>query len=399
MWQAFATDASWLAVFWISLALLAYVYVGYALLMCARATLRPRAVRSRAIEPHVSIVVCAYNEASRINRRIENLLALDYPADKLEILVGSDGSTDDTVALAQRHAPSVRVYAFRQRRGKPAVINALVKEARGSIIVFADARQRFAPDALRALIANFADPAVGGVGGELILVDRSHGPTRRNTGFYWRYEKFIRMMESRARSTVGATGAIYAIRRDLFSSIPENTVLDDVVIPARIARKGFRVVFESQALAFDLASTTAREEFTRKARTIAGTFQLFALEPWLWNPLRNPIWFETLSHKALRLLIPALHAALLVSTLATLDNALSQFALAGQAAFYSAALIGYPQRDAKTRLFVFSVPYAMCLQGWATVVGFYRFVTGRQQVTWERAAMVKTQIPNPKAQI
>ena len=399
MWQSLATDTSALAAFWLSLGLLVYVYVGYAVVMRIRAAVRPRAVRTAHIEPHVSIVVCAYNEAARITRRIENLLALDYPADHLEILVGSDGSTDDPVALAERHAPSVRVYAFRQRRGKPAVINSLVKEARGSIVVFADARQRFAPDALRALIANFADPAVGAVGGELILVDRSHGPTRHNTGFYWRYEKFIRVMEGRAGSTVGATGAIYAIRRKLFSTIPEDTVLDDVMIPARIARQGFRVVFESRALAFDLVSTTVNEEFTRKARTIAGTFQLFALEPWLWNPLRNPIWFQTLSHKALRLLIPVLHAALLVSTLAALDSGLPQLVLAGQAVFYAAALIGYLQRRAPTRLLVFSVPYAVCLQGWATVVGFYRFLTGQQRVTWERATAVKARIPNPKVQV
>jgi poly-beta-1,6-N-acetyl-D-glucosamine synthase len=385
-------------VLWTSFALLAYVYVGYALLMRLRATIRPRAVHSRLIEPHVSIVVCAYNEASRIGRRIENLLALDYPRDQLEILIGSDGSTDETVAIAQRYAPSVRIFAFRQRRGKPAVINSLVKEARGSVVVFADARQRFAPDALKALVANFADPSVGAASGELVLVDRSKGPTRQNTGFYWRYEKFIRMMESRSRSTVGATGAIYAIRRELFSPIPEDTVLDDVVIPVRIARQGLRVVFEPRARAFDLAATTPGEEFTRKARTIAGTFQLFALEPWLWNPRRNPLWFETLSHKALRLAIPLLHAALLISSIASLDSLFAQIALWGQLLFYGAAAVGYARRGAQTRLFVFSVPYAMCLQGWATIVGLYRFVSGSQRVTWEKAT-VKTQIPNPKVQI
>src|SRR5688572_3708365 len=137
--------------------------------MRIRAAVRPRTVRTASIEPHVSIVVCAYNEAARIAARIENLLELDYPADRLEILVGSDGSTDETVAIAQSYA-GVRVQAFRQRRGKPAVINALVQAARGSVVVFADARQRFEPDAVRALVGNFADPAVGAVGGELVLV-------------------------------------------------------------------------------------------------------------------------------------------------------------------------------------------------------------------------------------
>ena len=179
----------------------------------------------------------------------------------------------------------VTVRHFDQRRGKAAVLNDLVSLATGEIVVFADARQRFEPRAIRALTANFADPQVGAVSGELVLQKRrGTSPRGEGAGFYWRYEKFIRANESWAGSTVGATGAIYAIRRELFEAIPQDTILDDVLIPVRISRRGYRVLFEAEARAHDLVSATPREDFIRKARTIAGTFQLFAREPWLLNP-------------------------------------------------------------------------------------------------------------------
>src|SRR6185503_11226095 len=188
--------------------------------------------------------------------------ALDYPADRLEILVGSDGSTDDTVERARRYQRfGVGVQPFTHRRGKPAVLNALVPHASGDIVLFADARQRF-------------EPAVGAVSGELMLETADAAAhAGQGAAFYWRYEKMIRSAESRTDSTVGATGAIYAIRRSLFVTIPDDTLLDDVLIPLRIVQQGYRVVFEPAARAFDYTSTTVQQEFGRKARTIAGTFQ------------------------------------------------------------------------------------------------------------------------------
>ncbi len=276
--------------FWGSLVLLAYVYFGYPLVAALRARFRPRPRLRAPIEPFVSIVVVAHNEADRIAARIENLLALDYPVDRFEIVVASDGSTDDTVECARRYEfLGVRVRPFATRRGKSAVLNAVVPHLRSDIVLFADARQRFDRGTLRALVENFADPTVGAVSGELVLTTAAGtAAAGQGTAFYWRYEKFIRSAEGRADSTVGATGAIYAIRRELFEPIPDDTILDDVLIPLRIVRKGFRVLFEPGARAYDCASATARQEFVRKARTIAGTFQLFARERWLFNPLQQP---------------------------------------------------------------------------------------------------------------
>jgi len=392
---ASGSSRTWKALFWIAAVLLAYVYVGYALVAAIRARLRPKQRLRAPVEPTVSIVVVAYNEAARIAARIENLLSLDYPADRVDIVIASDGSTDDSVSRALAYAgrapqhgaaPSVSVLAFPERRGKAAVLNAVVPSLRGDVVVFADARQRFERGALRALVENFADPGVGGVSGELVLTAGDNiAAAGRGTALYWRYEKFIRATEGRTDSTVGATGAIYAIRRALFEPIPDDTILDDVVIPLRIVRRGFRVVFEPRARAYDRASLTARQEFARKARTSAGTFQLFARERWLWDPRRNRLWFEAMSHKALRLTLPLLHTTLFVAAGAAAPRGgIYALTFAAQLLFYGTAAIGFTAGQRVRRSRVVSVPCAICLLNWATVVGFVRFLTRRQRATWER---------------
>ncbi|MGH9253426.1 MAG: glycosyltransferase [Vicinamibacterales bacterium] len=369
--------------FWTSVALLLYIYLGYPLIAALRATHRPARRRRAPIEPSVSVLVVAFNEGCRIGRRLENLLSLDYPRDRLQIVVASDGSTDDTVDRARRYQHlGVLVRWFARRRGKASVLNTVVPALCGEIVVFADARQHFDRGTLRALVENFADATVGAVSGELVLATRhSTAAAGHGSAFYWRYEKFIRSTEGRIDSTIGATGAIYAIRRALFEPIPDDTILDDVLIPLRIVRRGYRVLFEPRAHAYDRASATARQEFVRKARTIAGTFQLFARERWLLSPWRNRLWLETMSHKALRLALPLLHATLLVTACALATEWIYRWALIVQAAFYAAALAGFLQRD--RRSFVFSVPCAMCVLIWATTIGFVRFAIRRQQVTWE----------------
>jgi hypothetical protein len=372
--------------FWISALTLAYICIGYPVLARLRAALRPRTRVRAPIEPAVTIIVSAHNESDRVERRLRNLLSLDYPPDRLEIIFGSDGSTDDTVEQARAFESSgVVVAEFRHRRGKPAVLNALVPRASGEIVVFADARQRFDRMALRALVANFADPGVGVVSGHLIMTAGSDARLGgEGAAMYWHYEKLIRSTESRGGSTVGATGAIYAIRKQLFEPLPADTILDDVLIPVRIARRGYQVVFEAAAKAFDIAPPNARGELLRKTRTIGGTFQLFARERWLLNPRLNPLWFETVSHKALRLTMPLLLGTLLVSNLMLLDWWPYQVTLAGQAAFYAAALAGCIHHEASGAGVFLKLPYTMCLLSWATVIGFVRFVTDHQQVTWDR---------------
>ncbi len=373
------------ALFWLAGACLVYVYAGYPILVWAAAALRPRPVARTDVLPSVSVLVSAHNEEARIDTRLQNLLALDYPRHRIEILVGSDGSTDATVERA-RHYPGVTVVDFPRRRGKPTVLNDLARIARGDVLVLGDVRQRYDADAVRALVAPLADEAVGAVSGELFLAPREDGGgVGRGVGVYWRYEKFIRSQESRLDSTVGVTGAVYAIRRELFEPLPADAILDDVLLPMRIVRRGYRVLFEPAARAYDSAPASSREEFTRKVRTIAGNFQLFARERWLLNPLRNRLWAQTVSHKCLRLASPLLLVVVLAANSALLDVPFYRWTFAAQALFYAAAFGGYLLRDAR-RIPVLTVPYVFCLLNYATAVAFSRFIRRQQQVTWERAS-------------
>jgi biofilm PGA synthesis N-glycosyltransferase PgaC len=373
-------------VFWGSALLLSYVYVGYPALIWAWASFRARPARRARGEPAVTMLIVAHNEAAHITERLENVLALDYPQDRLEIMLASDGSSDATVELGRAWEPAgVSVIAFETRRGKPAVLNDLVPKARGDIVVLADARQRFDGRVVRTLVERFSDPDVGAVSGQLVLTTGREGTAVGHAvGFYWRYEKFIRHHESIAGSTVGATGALYAIRRELFEPIPEDTILDDVLIPLRITRRGYRVLFEPAACAWDRAAARAQEEFARKVRTLAGNFQLFARERWLLRPRHNRLWLQTVSHKGLRLLAPLFHTAIFLANLPLASSVLFRCILLAQTTFYAAALGGWALRNAKRRSPLLSVPYVVCLLNWATVVGFLRFIEGRQRVTWEK---------------
>jgi cellulose synthase/poly-beta-1,6-N-acetylglucosamine synthase-like glycosyltransferase len=334
----------------------------------------------------VSVLVVARNEQRTIARRIENLLGLDYPRRRLEILVGSDGSTDATAEVASSFAGrGVRVLAFAEGRGKAAVLNDLAARASGRILVLADARQRFAVDALRRLVLPFSDPRVGAVSGDLILTDDPDHTEAAGAGigFYWRYEKFIRGHESRVDSTIGVSGAIWAVRRRLYRSLPGDTLLDDVLGPMRVVRRGYRVLFEPAARAFDRVAASARDEFRRKVRTIGGNFQLFARHRWLLSPRANRLWLQTVSHKVLRLLSPLLFAVALASSLglAVVEPAWV-VVLTAELGLCLLALEGHVLRDdPRARVPFVTVPYALALMNWATLVGFWRFATAR--LRWE----------------
>ena len=347
--------------FWISLALIAYVYVGYPALLAAWSRLRARTVRRAPLcaeAPGVSVVIAARNEAARLPARIQNLLAQDYPG-PLQIVVVSDGSTDGTRRALAPFAERVDLVEI-PASGKPTALNAGVARARYEILAFADARQTFERDALRRLVENFADPSVGAVTGELLLdcevgAPRRAGPragdaeaARRNgtstigesMGAYWRYEKWLRRHESAVWSTLGATGAIYAMRRSLWRPLPAPTLLDDVLAPMRVVLAGYRVVFDGRAKAHDRVERVAAAERRRKVRTLAGNYQVLSLEPPLLNPARNPVWLQYASHKLGRLIVPYAMGVLLVSSAVLAPAGLLYMAAFGaQIGFY--ALAGY----------------------------------------------------------
>jgi len=323
--------------FWLAVAMVVYVYAGYPVLLAVWARLRPRPIRASPgafTLPPVSIVLAARNEGLCLAARLQNLLALDYPADRRQIIVVSDGSTDGTEQVAADFIPAVELVV-RPALGKASALNAGVARARHAILVFADARQTFAPDAVRRLVRNFADPSVGAVSGELVLdCERTPGAAAESTigdgvGLYWRYEKWLRRHESLVASTLGVSGAIYAMRRSCWRPLPPDTLLDDVLAPMRVVLSGKRVVFDGSALAFDRTAPDASAESRRKVRTLAGNYQLPWLEPALLVPIVNPVWLQFVSHKLGRLLVPyALVVCLLTSA-----------ALAGEGLFYAAAFL------------------------------------------------------------
>ena len=378
--------------FWLSAATLTYTFVGYPALAWWLARVRPRPVHREPIEPPVSILIAAHNEADRIGARIENCRALDYRPDRLEIVIASDGSTDATADVARRYerpaspGPAVRVIAYPWRRGKPSVLNDAIPACRGAIVVLGDARQRYEADAVRLLVENFADHSVGAASGELVLRNETGAPVGDGVGAYWRYEKLIRRAESACYSTVGATGAIYALRRRLFEPIPPDSLDDDVVLPVRIARRGYRVVFDARARAWDRAAATGYEEYTRKVRTIAGIVQLFARERWLLSPTHR-LWLPAVSHKLLRLAAPFLMLGTLLTAAVLAERRTLYLALfTAQLAFYAAALGGVLLRRRRSRLARWlGIPYAFCLLNSTTLVALCRSVTGRQSVQWTKA--------------
>jgi poly-beta-1,6-N-acetyl-D-glucosamine synthase len=366
-------------VFWVSALFIGYVYVGYPALLFVWAKLRAKSgTPQRGLEPGVSIVIAARNEALRLRARIENLLALDYPAGKRQIIVVSDGSTDDTLSVLAPFGDAIDVVAI-PPRGKAAALNAGVARAVHDILVFADARQMFAPDAVRALVAPLADPRIGGVTGQLLLDceasevagrragterrralgDRrggDRGSGRRSTGLdrrgriastiadgvglYWRYEKQLRRLESGVGSTLGATGAIYALRRALYRPLPDDAILDDVLTPIRAVLAGYRVVFSEHAYAFDCAALDVDAELRRKIRTLSGNVQILWLEPRLLVPFVNPVWLQYVSHKLGRLVVPYALLALFASSVVLSDgHPVYSLALAAQCIVY--LLAGY----------------------------------------------------------
>ena len=293
-------------VFWLSLIGILYTYAGYPAIMWMLARLRPRPWTANPISPSVSIVLAVHNGAALLPRKIEHLLGLDYPNIK-EIIIVSDGSTDGTAELlARQHHPRLTAIVLPEQCGKAVAVNAGVAQATAEVILFVDIRPEIAPGAIQQLVSNFADPKVGCVAGELILRRECHDDASAAvSGLYWRYEKWIRTCESICGSPVGVYGGFYAIRRELAVPQPAGMILDDMFQPLSIIRQGYRSVLDSRACVYDIWPMRIEDEFHRKVRTLAGNFQLFHLAPWTLTP-RNPVFFQLVSHKVMRLIVPYL---------------------------------------------------------------------------------------------
>jgi cellulose synthase/poly-beta-1,6-N-acetylglucosamine synthase-like glycosyltransferase len=330
----------------------------------------------------VSIVVPSYNEAAVLGARLENLLGLQYAPDRLEIIVGSDGSTDRTEAVAAAVRDSrVRVVSKPRRGGKTPLLNALVAQSSAEIVVFTDANSEFAPDALERLIAPFRDPAIGCVTGELVYLNRSEPGVREGEGLYWRLENTIKEMEGRFGGTLVATGAIYALRRCIWEPLPAG-ISDDSVTPLLALARGYRVVVEKRARAYERAAKLS-EEYHRKSRMVTRQLGAHRRVGYFLKPFRPVLAFRLASHKLMRWLVPFYLAGAFIANLFLLDRPFYQmtFALAGiGAAFF---LVGYVAArravplPAPLRLWMY-----FCTVNAAAFVGVLDFVRGRHRAVW-----------------
>jgi len=368
--------------FWVSAALLVYVYAGYPLLLAAIRWVSPRAVRQARTEPRVCLFIAANDEGLVMEAKLENSLAVDYPSHLLDIVVASDGSVDGTNAIVERFAPRVRLLPFYPRRGKITAINDGMASVHSDIVIFSDANTFLAPDAVHAVVRNFADPEVGAVSGDVALVGE-RAALGRSEDLYYVYERWLQRAESEVGSMIGADGALYAIRRELFVPAPADTILDDLAIPMTIVRAGYRVVFEPDARAYEYGFESAREEFARKSRVIAGAVQ-FLRRADSDVPLgRSQVIVSLVSHKGLRWLSPMFASCAFLASIA-LASASHRFAAVAIAqgvlvAFGVAGCVPTLRRNA-----VVSLAHYFCLVQAAAVIGFVRGMLGKQSVRWRR---------------
>jgi cellulose synthase/poly-beta-1,6-N-acetylglucosamine synthase-like glycosyltransferase len=377
-----------ITVFAVSCGLILYAYCGYALLIWVFARLFSRNAVPPADGdlPSVSVLIAAYNEASVIDGRIENALALDYPSELLEIMVASDGSSDGTAEIVRRYAErGVRVADYPQRRGKASVLNAAMQEVQGRIAILSDANTYFDPMAARRLVRWFADRKVGAVCGKLVLLDPQTG--RNVDSMYWKYETFLKKCEGRLGALLGANGAIYAIRRESFVPIPGDTIVDDFVIPllARL-RSGRSIIYDPEAVAWEETPANISSEFRRRSRIGAGGFQSIALLWRLLSPRQGWIAFTFFSHKVLRWLCPFFLIVAFVANCLLVRQPLFQVTLAAQALFYLISLAGAYLPGSGLALRLVRLTTMFSSMNLALLVGFWRWISGRQRGIWQRTA-------------
>lgn len=368
--------------FWGSVGTLAYAYAGFPLLVALRAWLRPRPIRSGPITPRVSLIIVAHNEADVIVKKIDNALALDYPADSIEIIVASDGSDDGTAELAASHpAPRVRALAL-PRQGKNRTLNTAVAAASGEVLFFTDADSMLAPDALRHLVAPLADPEVGAVAGDYrYATDVASGDGERT---YWSIDRLLKDWQSRSGSVTSATGQIYLIRRALFEPVPPG-VTDDFYTSVRAPLAGRRLVFEPRAVAYGPVAANAKAEFRRKVRVMTRGLNGVWLSRRGLNPLTYGFYaVQLFSHKVLRrLMVLPLIGLFLSAPLLWRRGWLYRLATLGQATLHGAALAGYLLRDTRLgKLKLLSLPLFFDLVNIAALIAATNVLRGRRYDLW-----------------
>lgn len=382
---------AWAWLLWGALAVTLYAYVGYGLViwLIARRVRYPEVLSTEL--PTVSVVIAAYNEAPIIAARIQNALALDYPAERLEVLIVTDGCTDGTedVVLAVRD-PRVRLLHRKERSGKVNALNAAIPQAQGEVVVGSDANCFFRADCLRLLVRHFGDPRVALVAGEK-HIHQGEGTVSLGEGLYWRYESWLKRLDSGVSTALGATGEVFALRKACFEPLPPDAIIEDFMLSMRLVMAGRRVAYEPAATASEDASASFADEFKRKVRIVAGGWQAVVRLWPLLTPRYGLIAFQYVSHRVLRwMVVPfALPLAFIADAVLAWHGSY-RWLFALQLAFYSLALAGYALQRRGIRWKACYIPFYFAFLNVAALAGALRYLRGRQPVTWEKARRLGT---------
>jgi cellulose synthase/poly-beta-1,6-N-acetylglucosamine synthase-like glycosyltransferase len=389
--------------FWICIGLVVYTYVGYGFVAWFFVKIRKalgltfKKYNDPTFLPVVTLVVPAYNEMSCIEAKVINTFGLDYPSDKFEVLFVTEGSNDGTseyIASLQDKYPNLRMIAGDTRRGKIEAMNIAMKTIHTPIVIFTDANTTLNQLVIKNIVRHFQDPKVGAVAGEKrIQTEGTEAAAGAGEGLYWKYESFLKKLDTELYSVVGAAGELFAVRTDLFEHVEKDTLLDDFIISLRIAANGFRVIYEPEAYASERPSFSIQDEMKRKIRIAAGGFQAIARLGFLWNIFKYGLLsFQYVSHRAMRWAVAPFCLPLLViinftilftgSTL--LNEYIYHLLMIGQIAFYALALLGYNLENKKIRVKILFVPYYFSFMNYCAIKGYLRYRNGLTSGIWEK---------------
>lgn len=382
-----------LLTFWIGIAIVVYSYLGYGILLYfivkIKKMLSAKPSFDPSFEPYVSLVVPCFNEADYIEDKIKNSLLLDYPQDKLQLIFISDGSNDDTADRIKKY-PQVLGLHEDARNGKAAAMNRAMQHVKGSIVVFCDANTELNSEAIREMVKHYANPKVGAVTGEKRIITKDkENASGAGEGIYWKYESFLKQLDSDFYTIVGAAGELMSYRTSLYKELPKDSLLDDLMQSMQIATDGYRVIYEKNAYAAETASANVGEELKRKVRIAAGAFQSMGRLPKAFNLLTNfKVSFLFISHRVLRWTLAPL--SLLLIFLSNIPLALQlggiyTCLLLAQIVFYSMALLGWYLANKQIKVKVLFVPYYFFIMNLCMYLGLIRFLRGKQSANWERA--------------
>jgi cellulose synthase/poly-beta-1,6-N-acetylglucosamine synthase-like glycosyltransferase len=370
--------------FWIFAGIIVYTYVGYTLLIPIIALFSQRRSIKRDMEPKATFLITAYNEERSIAAKLEDTLSLDYPKDKLEIMVASDGSTDRTDEIVRGFADrGVVLKRVEGRVGKTATQNEAVKAATGDIIIFSDATTKYTKDAIKKIVRNYADEGVGAVSGRYEYVNPTGASVGIGTILFWKYENFIKSMQTRIRTITGCCGCIYSVRKDAYVPLPPD-IISDLVEPLKIIERGYRIVFEPEAVAYEETTETSKQEFSMRVRVISRGMQGLWYMRTLFNPFRYGfVSFQLFSHKVLRWMVPFILFLLFVCNIILIGHPFYNLTFIAQILFYSGAAFGYFLDRKGKKVKLFALPLYYCLVNAASVVAFIRMIRKEHSVVWE----------------